>query len=194
MSEGLQTAFIITLDGTDEGDASKIWRDFVKEYGKIERDRRTKEYRLLDVIIPAVHDTMPISIIAKFDEYDELTRVNFWVKMDDRFINVSDDPDEMDKVAVLFDEYTTLVSKKIVEDELSSEEKILSKLEKDLSRLMDRHEDLHKDIEKARDLIRKAEAEIEENIREQEAKKTEILKQSTRVKEVSLKLNDIGRR
>ena len=194
MSEGLQTAFIITLDGADGGDASKIWRDFVKEYGKVERDRKTKEYRLQDVIIPAIHDTMPLSIIAKFDEYDELTRVNFWIKMDERFINVSDDVDEMDKVAVLLDEYTTLVSKKVVQDELKSEEKILSRLEKDLKKLVDRNEDLHKDIQKARDLIRKAEAEIEENIREQEAKKVEITAQSDKVKNVSTKLNDIGRR
>ena len=50
----------------------------------------------------------------------------------------------------------------------------IKRLERDLKKLIDRNGDLKKDIEKAKDTIRKAEAEIEENIIDQEKKRVEI--------------------
>lgn len=192
MSEGLHKAKVFHLDGADKGKAEKIWRDYMKEYGKVERDRKTKEHVLAGAVIPAIHDTMPLTIYASFDEYDELTKVSIWIKMEDRFINSTDDETESAAAEIMLQEYSIQVLKEVLRDDLKDEEKDLKRLERDLRRLIDRNYDLKKDIEKARETIRKAEAEIEENIVKQEEKSVEIEKQQQRVEVVSKKLNEVA--
>ena len=168
-------------------------KNFAKKFGKIERNRKQKEYFIQDVIIPAIAQEYAVSVFTKFDEYDDYTRVYFWFKMNDRFLNSTDDKSEIDGVDMFLTDYDIAVEKEVVKDELNDEEKVLRNLNKDLEKLEKNERNLYKDIEKAKDTIRKAEEELERNAEEQKEKKSEIGNQEEIVKMVSEKLNKVGK-
>ena len=193
MSEGVQNALVIELNGSDKKRAEKIWRSYAKSFGKVEYNRRAKEFLVKEATVPAVQADSILSIYTKFDEYDDMTRAFFWVKKDEQFISSSSHSDATDGISAVLSEYMIQVEKEVVKDELKEEEKELKKLQKELEKLEKRNKDLHKDIEKARENIRKAESEIERNILEQADKKIQIEEQVKAVSEVSDKMNKVGK-
>lgn len=77
-----------------------------------------------------------------------------------------------------------------INTELGNEEDSLSKLEKDLKQLQSRNEGYYKDIEAAKAKIAKAEEDIRQNVKEQEAKQAEIESQRQKIESVKRKLDD----
>lgn len=193
MSEGVQNALVVELEGANKKKAENVWKNFAKEFGKIERNRKQKEYFIQDAIIPAIDQEYAVTVFTKFDEYDEYTRAYFWFKMDDRYLNSIDDEAEIDGADIFLRDYDIAVEKEVVKDELNGEEKVLRNLNKDLEKLEKNERNLYKDIEKAKDTIRKAEEELERNAEEQKEKKSEIGNQEEIVKMVSEKLNKVGK-
>ena len=192
MSEGVQNALTVELDGANKKRAEGIWKNYSKEFGKLERNRKAKEHVLMNAIIPAVDSEYPITVFTKFDEYDNMTRAYFWFKMDDRFLNSIDDEREVNGIDAFLKRYALEVEKEVVKEELEDEEKELKNLQKDLSKLEKKNKDLHKDIEKAKKKIAESELEIERNLQEQQLKREEISQQQTRVQAVSKRMNNVG--
>lgn len=193
MSSGVQNALVVELNGADDKRSEKIWKQFTKEFGKLQRDKKMDEFFLLDIIVPSIDPEYAVTVFTKFDEYDDMTRASFWFKMDDRFLNSIDDEDEINGADAFLTDYKIEVEKTVIKDQLDDEEDDLKDLQKDLSKLEKKNKDLHKDIEKAKETIRKAESEIEENLKDQEKKRKEIEDQKSNVEKVSDKMNKVGK-
>lgn len=193
MSEGIQNALVVELKGADAKKAEKIWKDFAKEFGKVEKDRKMKEFFIEQTIIPSIDQEYAVDIFTKFDQYESNTRAYFWFKMDDRYLNSIDDEDEINGADVFLTDYSIEVEKEVVKDELKDEENGLKNLQKGLSKLEKEESNLHKDIQKAKDAIRKAEEKLVDNAKEQKEKMAEIGNQEEVVKMVAEKLNNVGK-
>ena len=192
MSEGVQNGFVIDIEGPKKS-AEKIWKNYAKQFGEYKWNRKQKEHSVIGAIVPAIDPEYEVTIISKFEEYDDITRGSFWIKMDDRYLNSADDAREIEGADSVFRSYATEVKKHSVTQQLKDEQNVLKKLTKDLSKLDKRKSNLHKDIKKWKESITKAEQEIEENQRDQEKKKEEIEEQKGAVEEVSEKLKRIGK-
>ncbi len=193
MSEGVQNALMIELEGSDAKRAENLWKDFAKEFGKIDRNRKVKEFYIENAIVPSIDPEYAVTIFTKFDEYDNQTRAYFWFKMDDRFLNSIDDETQLKGIDAFLSDYGKEVRKEVVKDELKIEEKNLKNLTKDLEKLEKNERNLEKDITKAKETIRKAEEELIKNAQEQKDKRAEIGNQEEVVKMVSKKLNNVGK-
>lgn len=193
MSAGIQNALVVELKGANKKEAEKLWKDFSKEFGKLERDKKQDEYFLLNVTVPSIDPVNPITIFTKFDQFDDMTRAYFWIKRNDTFLNSIDHETEIDGADVFLTDYSYEVEKEVIKEELENEEKNLRNLQKDLEKLEKKNKDLHDDIEKAKDTIRKAEAAIEQNKKDQEDKSKEIEAQKEIVSKVSDKMNKVGK-
>lgn len=193
MSAGVQNALVIELRGADKKKSEKLWKDFSKDFGKLERDKKMDEYFLLNVVVPSIDSDNPITIFTKFDEFDDMTRAYFWIKRDDTFLNSIDNETEINGADAVFTDFSYEVEKEVIKEELEKEEKNLKNLEKELDKLAKKKEDLKNDIEKAKDTIRKAEIEIEQNEKDQKDKSKEIDAQREIVSKVSDKMNKVGK-
>jgi hypothetical protein len=193
MSDGIQNAILVELPGSSSKKAEGVWKDFTKEFGKVDRNRKQKEFYLYDVIVPAIDHEQTISIATKFEEFDDYTRAYFWMKSGDDYLNSDAYPSQIEGARHFFTDYGYAVEKEVVKDELSYEEKILKDFNKDLEKLEKYEKDLYKDIEKAKETIRKAEEELVKNEQERKEKQAEIFNQGEVVKLVSKKLNEVGK-
>ena len=193
MSDGIQNALLVELPGSSSKKAEEAWRKFAKEFGKVDRNRKQKEFYLYDVIIPAIDQEQTVSIATKFEEFDDYTRAYFWMKSGDDYLNSDAYPSQMEGAQHFFTDYGYAVEKVVVKDELDFEEKTMKDLTKDYERLQKDEKNLYKDIEKAKETIRKAEEELVKNAQEQKEKQAEMFNQGEVVKMVSEKLNNVGK-
>lgn len=157
MSEGVHSAFVIELEGADRKLAENEWKDYIGEFGKTKRNRKTKEWVSESIVIPAVDDSYNVQLIGKFEDLRGNSRIQVWLKIDGNFITSEDYTDEARGMKEFLEEYALDVKKAVISKEVEEEQKRLKSIEKDLSKLIRRNEGFHKDIEKANQAILKAE-------------------------------------
>jgi peptidoglycan hydrolase CwlO-like protein len=191
MSLGVQNSLFVELDKTDKKLAEKLWKEYIKDYGKTKRNKKAKEYNTLLVRVPAISTSQDIDIYTKFEEMGDMTRAYFWFDMQGSFLNTIDYDKEASGAEMFIKDYALLVKKEVISSELKNQEKTLKNLEKDLSKLEKNNENYHKDIEEARKKIAEREQEIEKNLGEQEAKRIEIQEQQQVVEEIIDRINNI---
>jgi len=194
MSLGPQNAFFIEIPGADKKLAEKVFYEFVKEYGKMKENGKAREHFMMATKIPVINGTSPLDLYAKFEEGKALATTYVWIDLGGAFINSNEYATQSSSVKQFMHDYFIAVRKKVVAEELKTEEKNLSNLEKDLKKLREKNDDYHKDIEKAKQKIADAEKNIEKNILEQENKGNEIDTQKAVVEIVSVKLNSLGKK
>ena len=192
-SDGIQNALMVELPGSSSKKAEGCWKDFAKEFGKVDRNRKQKEFYLYDVIIPAIDQEQTVSIATKFEEFDDYTRAYFWIKSGDDYLNSDAYPSQIDGAKHFFTDYGYAVEKEVVKDELNYEEGTLKGMSKDLDKLVKDEKNLYKDIEKAKETIRKAEEALVKNAQEQKEMQAAMFNQEEVVKMVSQKLNNVGK-
>ncbi len=191
ISLGKQNAFVMDHPGASKKTVTKILENAVKEYGKVKRNKKAKEYNCLQCDVPGMSG--PTNVYFKVEEGKGQTTSYVFFDDGSKFISSENNADLAaglkDKLMnVSFD-----VTRSVISDELDDEEDNLKDRNKELSKLEKRNEDLHNDIEKYKKKISEAEAEIEKNLQNQEDKKMEIEKQSRVIEEVTTKLNNVGK-
>ncbi len=194
MSLGPQNAYYIEIPGANKKLAQKTFEEFVKEYGKIKENGKAKEYYMMATKIPVINGTSPVDLYAKFDEGKDIATAYVFVDLGGAFVNSVDNPSQSASLKQLLFDYFITVRKKVVAEELKTEEKSLGGLEKDLNKLKDKNEGYHNDIAKAKQKILEAEKNIETNVVDQENKTREIDTQKVVVEKVVEKLNSLGKK
>lgn len=193
MSLGPKPAFSIDIDGTDKKMTEKTWKDYIKEYGKVEKNKKAKEFYMTQVRIPVITGSGLVNLFSKVDEGKNMSSVTIWVDNGAAFVS-SDENEEAASGAIRFmKDFGNILTKKVITKELEEEEKSLKNLNKDLGKLENKNKDLHEEIEKAKEKIRKAEENIVKNLAEQDEKKAAIEAQSEKVAEVTARLNNVGK-
>lgn len=172
--------------------AEKLWKEYVKSYGKVDWDRKNKEHVLFDVNVSSI-SSESLTIVARFNQHKDITKGSFWFKSGDDFISSSSDGDAIRGAGSFLQEYAYEAQRSSIREEIKEEDKQLSGLEKDMKKLQKKNQNLHKDIEKAKELIIKKEKEIEDNLKSQEEKKIEMEGQREKIQQTTVKLTNVGK-
>lgn len=191
MSAGEHPGLEVDLP-VDSKAADKIWKDYVKPYGKTDWDRKNKELVLFNVHISSITSDA-LTIVARFNEYGDNTKGFFWFKTDNGFLNSETNGKALRGAGEFLQEFAYETERHSIREVLEDEDKDLRNLEKDLDKLKKKNQNLHKDIEKAKEEIAKKEREIEENLRAQADKDKEIEKQKEKIQETTIKLTNVGK-
>ena len=109
------------------------------------------------------------------------------------FLNSKDYDKEVQSASECMNEFGNEVTRELIRIELEKEEDILKKNNKEYEKLKKENIDLHKDIENYKQKIKKAEADIVTNDKDQERSKAAIEAQTKIVETVQTKLNNVGK-
>ena len=190
MSAGEQNGLEVDLS-VDSKSAEKLWKEYVKPYGKVDWDRKNKEHVLFDTRIPSI-SSESLTVVTRFNQMGNKAKASFWIKLGEAYISSEENSDEVRAAGAFLQEFGYETERARIKEELKNQEKALEKLQKDLGKLEKKNGNLHKDIEKAKQEIAKKENEIDENEREQERKKKDIGGQKDKIKKTTIKLTQVG--
>ena len=191
LSVGLQNAYALDHPNADKKMVEEALENAIKEYGKVKRNKKAKEWYCQECKIPTISSN-PMNIYYKIEEGKG--QITSYLFFDDggQFLSSDNGTAEADierfNMNIFYD-----VKRMVISKELEDQEDQLKDYNKDLEKLENKNKDLHDDIEDYKEKIRKAEKSIEQNLQEQEDKNIEIAQQKNKIREVTEKLNNVGR-
>lgn len=193
MSLGSQNAFVVDVEGADKKIVESVFKNTVKEYGKLQENKKARELFMMATKINRINGSSPIDLYAKFEEGKGMATAYVWIDLGGAFTSSREYQKQAEALKDFLQGYYYECRKVVVQNELKQEEKSLDKLEKELVRLKKQNDGYHMDIEKAKQKIAEAEKNIEQNIIDQANKTNEIEGQKKTVETVTTKLNSIGK-
>lgn len=190
MSLGTNNALVVHLDGVSDKLVGDAWQSFLKSrYGaKAEWQRKSKEWFVDNVNIPAIGGATPVDLHASAKGKDNVT-FSLWVNMGTSFLNSRDNYEQYQEAEKLMDDFVLEVQKEKIGIELENQEKQLKQYEKELEKLQSANDRYHKDIEKAKAAIQEAESNIVQNEKDQETTRQKIENQKQVVESVRQQKN-----
>lgn len=191
MSLGEKPAFVIDFENADKKLAEKKWKEHLKEYGKVNKNKKAKEWYTMQTTIPNLGGTKLVNIYFQLEQGKNMTRAFVFVDDGTKFIGNGDD--EEDGVRAFVNGYANRVNKEVAKKAMEKGEDELKDFNKKLSKLEDKNEDYHKEIEKCQKKIIEAEEDIENNLKEQDEAKENIEMQKSKVEALIEAYNSIGR-
>lgn len=175
----------------DEGDRSvfeKEWKKLMRSYkGKSERG---SEIIFINPAIPVLNsDTLVVYAMV----HTKNKGVDFIAAFEVRngFVSSKTHPAEFQTAKKLLYDFAIETTKEIIRDQIKEQEKELSKQQKELKNLEKERANLEDEIVKYEKAIEQAKADIEKNLKDQEATKELIVKQKTIVEESEKRLKKV---
>ena len=193
MSLGNKYSYYVEIDGLSKKDAEKAWKDYVQSFGKMKYNKKAKEYYLNGAKVPMINGTNTVDLYTRIEEGKDQATVYTWVDLGGAFANPQENAQAAEGCRTFMNDFWVYGRKIAVGNELAAEEKTQKDLEKDLTKLEGKNQDYHDEIEKLREKIRQAEANIEQNLKDQDDKKVAIAQQRKKVEKVVDKLNNVGK-
>lgn len=191
LSLGSQNAFVMEHDGANKKMVNKILENAIKEYGKVKRNKKAKEWHCLQCDVPGISG--PTNVYFKIDEGKGMTTSYVFFDDGTKFISSENAADAAKRIKQNLTSVKHDITRAVISEELEDEEDNLKDRNKEQEKLEKKNKDLHEDIEKYKEKIAEAEKNIEKNLQEQEDKKMEIEKQGKVVEEVTNRLNSVGK-
>ncbi|MBK8450631.1 MAG: hypothetical protein WBO31_00520 [Saprospiraceae bacterium] len=189
MSLGVQNGISITIPDADEKLIDKVWKHYTKDYGKLNRNRKADEDFINNATIKSIHGENSFDLYV-ITEDNSLTA---FFDLKNGFLNSTDYPKEFAGAKEFIQEFSFEVQREKTRSELEDEQDKLKKLNKKMANLLQDNKNYHDDIENAKAKIKKAEANIITNDKDQDITKSEISNQTKMVESVQNKLNKIGK-
>lgn len=193
ISLGVQPCLSQDVQNIDNKETAKLWKKFFKQYGKVKKNSKAKEYYSTGIRVNRIKSGDPIDVYAKFVDFADGTNINLCFDLGTGFLSKKDTPNEYDGALEFLDEFVIYVERFVVEEKLKKEEKMLSKLEKSLKSVKKSNKKLHDKIDNYNKKITKAEEDIRQNVIEQEELDRQIQDQALKLKKVQRELENIGR-
>jgi len=184
MSQGTYNCLSIELPTGSEKDAPKEWGKFFKKYGKTKKNRKTDEYFTDDANIMGMSNNS-VDVYTTFSG----NTMTAWFDLGGTYLSSSDNGFATGEQILL--DFGLHLKVLQVEDELEDEEKNIKNLQSDLKKLEKDKATLEKNIENWKAKIAQAEADIEQNIQEQETKTVQIGNQEVIVEQVKARLAEL---
>jgi molecular chaperone DnaK (HSP70) len=192
MSLGEQSALVLEIPNSDAKTVESVWKSFFGNYGRTRKNRKADEWYVTGAEISTLGTNRPVDVYAQISGNQTGTTVVTWIDMKGGFLSADQYPEQYPNAVKMLQDFQLEVRKSILESDLKEQEKLLSRLESDLKKLMRDNENLHKTIQKAEETIAKARQDIEQNIRDQEQKKSEVGTQQNTVETVKKKIEHLG--
>jgi hypothetical protein len=192
MSLGKQSALVVDLSEISSKTALKYWTSYVKEHGKLKKNRKADEHYSEAIVIPAISSSK-FDLYSKVEDLKGSSRLMVWIDTGEQFLNSDNDASTFKNAKDYIDDFAIYAEKEHVEAMLKAEEKALGGLEKDMKGLGKDKASYEKSIEDAKQKIAENEKKIEENIVAQEEKTTEIENQQSMIEKIKERLSNIGK-
>lgn len=193
MSLGSHNSFYIDIDNVDAKLAEKVWKKYMKEYAKVKRNRKAKEYYAMDAKVGPIGGVENLNIYSKFQEGSEQVTTYVWIDMGGHFANSNENPSEAKGIRSFLVGYKEELMRENFRLMIKDQEKLVKRSQKDLSKLERKNKDLHKDIEKLKKKIVEKEEDIVKNLKEQEDQKMVILNDEKDLQKLKDSLNAVGK-
>lgn len=200
MSLGTKNALYVDVEGADKKIAEKAIESLLKEYGKVKKNRKAKEYFAESITIPAIGGSQPLDVFVKVDEMNDKSRLYMWVYDGSSFITSVDDSEQVDGAESILKDFYVKARRQAIQKEVDNEEDTLKDREKDLKKLENKNKNLHKDIAKwekeiedRHRKIEQAKLDIEQNITDQDDMTVQISEQKDVVRSTVEKMNNVQR-
>lgn len=174
MSEGTFNCLTVELPEGIEKNAPKEWMKFFKKYGNTKKNRKTDEYFTDDAKILGMNDNS-VDVYAKF----EGNTMSVWFNLSEAYLSSAEHLDGYAMGEQILMDFGLHLKVLLVEEEIKTEGKSLTKLENDLAKLEKNKTTLERNIEDWKAKIAQAEIDVEQTKEDQETKITEVEQQKS---------------
>ena len=189
MSLGTQNALITSIPDADGKLIEKLWKDYIGEFGKVKKNRKSKEYYSDNIKISSISGAGTLDVYATTQDGQLIT----YFDMGNGFLSEETHGEAYAAATIFLTEFGHDVKRHMISEEIEDQEKELKSLDRELERLLSKNEGYHKDIERAKEKIAQAEANIEQNLIDQENKRLEIHSQNESIDETRERLENVGK-
>lgn len=191
MSLGARNALVLDLPDTKPDFVGKLWKKYLKTYGAKTKKSKGGEIFSDDADIVALGGANTIDIYAKSESRGDGAELSMWIDLGGAFLASETHQDRYLEGEKFLMRFALFVAKENTKIELDEEENQLKKLLTLKKKLERDNERYHREIEQAKEAIRKAEANIETNLVEQDDANQQIEIQNGVVDDVKKRLSDL---
>ena len=186
MSAGQQSALILEIPSVSQELVSDHWKQYMKDFyrEKPKWQRRDDEWLSDDADISVLGAGNTVDIYAKTREREDNVEIQMWVDLGGAFLNSREHPDRYTEAEKLLLRFALEVAKEKMRLDIEEQEDLLKDMNQDLSRLSSQKKRSEREIKRAKETIQKAEADIEQNLQEQEEMQAKITQQEELIKKL----------
>ena len=193
MSEGSNNALILEIPEADDKIVEKVWKSFAKSFdGKVKNVKKSDDQITISPNISGFAKAGLQNIYVRFVQQGDNVVFHSWFELEDQYLNSYNNPDEFDEAQKVLLNFGLEVAKEYTIMELDEEEKTLKKMKSDLKKLAKDKENYEKAIKDYEQKIIDAEADIANNIIEQERMGETIEAQNEAIEMVKKKLANLN--
>jgi len=190
MSQGTKNALSMNINNVNLKNVEKDWKKFIKEFDKEKDkyDKKSDEYFLDNAKLPLIGGSAnTVDIYAQFKETgSDKVNATFWFDLGGSYLNSKDNPDNFKEASAWMKKFATISEQNAQRSRLEEEEEKAKDLDKKIKKLISNNQDLHKDIANWKEKIKKAEADIETNLKDQDNTK-KMIEDQKKVVEIAKK-------
>lgn len=194
MSQGSNNSLSLDIPEADSKLAKKVWTKFLKsntKKGKTKSDKKTGLIFTDDAEIMSLGGANTVDLYMRFTDVGENVNATLWFDLGGAYLSSEMHGDKYNEGEKFLMRFAIAVAIESTKLELKAEEKKAKELAKQLASLKKKKEGYHRDIEIAENKIKEAEANIEQNIKEQEATNSAITDQDGVVDAVKKRLEEL---
>lgn len=192
MSLGVNNALVLELPDTKEKFVEKQWKKYIKQFdGKTKRNKKADEYYTENAEMVDIGGANPVDVYCRMAESGSDVDVILWIEKEGEFLSSSEHPEEYTEAEKLLMRFALTVTREKIKIEIKEEEDRLKKLNKKLKKLERANSNYHRDIKVAKEKIKKAEANIDQNEIDQDDTRTAIEAQMELLEAVKKRLSDL---
>ena len=186
MSAGQQSALVLEIPSVSQELVSDHWKQYMKDFyrEKPKWQRRDDEWLSDDADISALGAGNTVDIYAKTREREDNVEIQMWVDLGGAFLNAREHPDRYTEAEKLLLRFALEVAKEKMRLDIEEQEDLLKDMNRDLRRLSSQKKRSEREIKRAKETIQKAEADIEQNLQEQEEMQAKITQQEELIKKL----------
>ena len=193
MSEGVKNGFVLEIPNADAKVVEKTWKKFSKKFkGKSKKDKKINQWFIDNAILPDLAGNNAVDVYATTTTTGDNVQFTTWFDLGGSYLNSYDHPDRVPEAEKMLMTFALQVAKEMTIIELAAEEKTLKSLNQELGKLEKAKANHEKAIEEAKARIAKAEADIEQNIKDQETANGLISDQQGVIEKVKAKLAELN--
>ncbi len=191
MSQGSNNALSVSLADISVSDAEKVWKDFAKTFSsKIKYNKKEKEYFVDDASVPSVSPNT-IDLYSKAEKVGNEVAFSVWFDLGGGYLSSASNAAMYSNAVSFMKDYMKEVERFKINEQLKVEMKALDKLNDNLKSLTRDKDGYEKDIKKAEDKITESRAKIEQNVKDQANKQTEINTQQAKIDKIKADLQKL---
>ena len=194
MSRGNNDALLLELPSAQAKLVEDLWEDWLKDNYKV-KTKKTKggrdgELSSLNFSMPGVRAGGKVDMYSRVSKSGNGSELAVWIATPEGYVSPDLDRGQYLEAEKLLMRFALAVSREQVAQDVDTQEDRLKEMEKELDRLRKDKERAEKDIVDAQQLIAEREADIQQNIVDQETKQREIEDQLKVVEQTKRQLEE----